>query len=255
MNFHLTLSLLYGIASGGVGEAHIPRFVKSILKNQTIRIDNHQRGGVPMRWDDESQDIHLHKSQNSDKKQQQYEIRIPLNSNRKITINNEAKPIPSKIKKEINKAFKSPSKKSKFINALKGALKDCKWNEKDAPEVAKKIALVFGFSEEELINENSPFCLRLINQTQSKYQVFVNNKKEFIIIGEFQPFSANGLRKTSRNLWNEFLFKNIGAILDCKTLDDLKLFLKDSIKRNSGIGIKTLEDTIAHIQSLYEIFS
>ena len=42
--------------------------MKSILENQTIRIDNHLRGGVPIDWDDPSQDIHLHKSQNSDKK-------------------------------------------------------------------------------------------------------------------------------------------------------------------------------------------
>lgn len=168
--------------------------MKSILENQTIRIDNHLRGGTPIDWDDPSQDIHLHKSQNSDKKQLRYEIRIPLNTGREVTINGNSEPVPSKLKKEIEKAFEDHSKKQHFIDELKEALRSYNWNEKDAPEIARKISIVFGFNADELINTDSPYCLRLISAHRNKYQVFVNARKQFLIIGEFQPFSANGLK-------------------------------------------------------------
>ena len=229
--------------------------MKSILENQTIRIDNHLRGGVPIDWDDPSQDIHLHKSQNSDKKQLRYEIRIPLNTEREITINGDSEPVPSKLKKEIEKAFEDHSKKQHFIDELKEALRSYNWNEKDAPKIARKISIVFGFNADELINTGSPYCLRLISVHRNKYQVFVNARKQFLIIGEFQPFSANGLKTGAKARWNEYLFSNIGTIISYESQEGLNVFLKDAARNISGIGIKTVEDTIARIQNLYEIFS
>ena len=228
--------------------------MKSILKNQTIRIDNHQRGGVPDNWDDPSQDIHLHKSQNSDKKQLRYEIRIPLNTRREITINGNSEPVPSKLKKEIDKSLGNQSKKQHFIDELKEALRNYNWNEDDAPEIARKISIVFGFNSDELLNTDSPYCLRLISTHSSKYQIFVNIRKQFLIIGEFQPFSANGLKTGAKARWNEYLFTNIGTIISQDSRDGLNVLLKDTTRDIPGIGIKTVEDTIAHIQNLYEIF-
>lgn len=229
--------------------------MKSILENQTIRIDNHLRGGVPIDWDDPSQDIHLHKSQNSDKKQLRYEIRIPLNTEREITINGDSEPVPSKLKKEIEKAFEDHSKKQHFIDELEEALRSYNWNEKDAPKIARKISIVFGFNADELINTGSPYCLRLISAHRNKYQVFVNARKQFLIIGEFQPFSANGLKTGAKARWNEYLFSNISNIISYESQEGLNVFLKDAARNISGIGIKTVEDTIARIQNLYEIFS
>lgn len=228
--------------------------MKSILKNQTIRIDNHQRGSVPIKWDDPSQDIHLHKSQNGDKKRLRYEIKVPLNTASEVTFNGASEPIPSKIKKEIEEAFEDNDRKLQFISDLKNALENCNWNKNDAPKVAQKIAKVFGFTESELKNEKSPYCLRLINEPQIKYQVFINTKKKFLIVGEFQPFSANGLHKESKIRWNEYLFNNIDTILCCKSQGELKKMLTDAIREIPGIGMKTVDDTIARIQDLFEIF-
>ena len=219
--------------------------MKSILENQTIRIDNHLRGCVPIDWDDPSQDIHLHKSQNSDKKQLRYEIRIPLNTEREITINGDSEPVPSKLKKEIEKAFEDHSKKQHFIDELKEALRSYNW----------KISIVFGFNADELINTGSPYCLRLISAHRNKYQVFVNARKQSLIIGEFHPFSANGLKTGAKARWNEYLFSNISTIISYESQEGLNVFLKDAARNISGIGIKTVEDTIARIQNLYEIFS
>lgn len=229
--------------------------MKSILKNQTIRIDNHQRGNVPIKWDAPSQDIHLHKSQNGDKKRLRYEIRIPLNTANEVTFNSASEPVPSKIKKEIETAFKDNAKRLQFISDLKNALKNCTWDENDAPKVAKQIAKVFGFTEDELSNKISPYCLRLVNEPQIKYQIFVNTKKKFLIVGEFQPFSANGLHKESKIRWNEYLFNNIDTILICKFQGELKKMLTDEIREIPDIGMKTVDDTIARIQDLYELFS
>lgn len=89
----------------------------SILKKQTVRIDNHDSGsGRPFKW---GTGVHLHKIMN-EKKYKGAEFTLPLDStNGKI---NDIRGNSSSIKTEIRKAFKDESVRNKFIKSFGDAL-------------------------------------------------------------------------------------------------------------------------------------
>ena len=102
--------------------------MRPLLDNQTIRIDNHQRGHC-IDWDDNVQDIHLHKyyghvdhckADHDDKNW--YEIRIPINHKGKITIkgknNKKLDQIPAELEKEIQQAFGDNNKRDQFVSDI-----------------------------------------------------------------------------------------------------------------------------------------
>lgn len=82
-----------------------------ILDNQTIRIDNHNRG-IENNWNDLEQDIHIHKTSNTSvNKREWYEVRIPLRKKVSVLGTN----VPTKIKKEIKKIFGDEGNRKHFI--------------------------------------------------------------------------------------------------------------------------------------------
>lgn len=91
--------------------------MKSLIKGQTIRIDNHNAGNRGEATYDRS--LHIHKIMNSDR----YcgaEILIPLNSNneieyRKIKGNKDQK---KQLRTEITTSFKDRRKKKDFVNDI-----------------------------------------------------------------------------------------------------------------------------------------
>lgn len=92
--------------------------IQRLLHNQKILIDNHQRGSrTPNNWDNPSSDVHIDKCIKSNK--DSYKIKIPINSNRPITINNKNnKNVPKWLKKEICDSFKDDSIRGSFVNYI-----------------------------------------------------------------------------------------------------------------------------------------
>lgn len=99
--------------------------LKSLINNQSIMIDDHKRGSQEVKnWDDKSSDIHIDKSTKYriNGKKEEVRIRIPINSEKDISVENRdkhrIKDVPKKLKKEINKAFANKKKRKLFINDL-----------------------------------------------------------------------------------------------------------------------------------------
>ena len=89
--------------------------LNGLIKKQTIIIDDHKRGSQEVKnWDDPSSDIHIDKTTNFplDGKRQKVRIRIPINSDRPIIIENgkrlELNEIPKKLYWENRKALPPP---------------------------------------------------------------------------------------------------------------------------------------------------
>ena len=86
--------------------------LKSLIENQTIIIDDHKRGNREIKnWDDIQNDVHIDKKTNFriNGKKQNFRIRIPINSDRPIKIENTRKntlaDLPGRFQKEIREAF------------------------------------------------------------------------------------------------------------------------------------------------------
>lgn len=96
--------------------------MKNLLRNQKIRIDNHQRGsGSPNNWDDPTSDVHIEKfiKNNKDK----YRIKIPINSNRPITVNKkDGLAVPKWLSKEIREVFEDDKQRRSFVKWICEAL-------------------------------------------------------------------------------------------------------------------------------------
>lgn len=114
--------------------------MKELVKGQKIRIDNHRRGtsGVSY-YDDPSNDIHLDKTiYDGKKKNGEYRIRIPLNSNRPVTINrSENERIPTRLFKEIQEAFEDVEKRQIFLEEMRCVLNGYPIRDKNYLEVDK----------------------------------------------------------------------------------------------------------------------
>jgi len=98
--------------------------IKALIKKQTIIIDDHHWGaGEVKSWDDKSKDIHIDKKTQYkiDGKIQEVRIRLPINSDRKLSIEVKTKgvkKVPRKLEKEIKDAFKDKSIRKLFVQDL-----------------------------------------------------------------------------------------------------------------------------------------
>lgn len=92
--------------------------MKRLIKGQTIRIDNHDSGsGREITYDDS---LHIHKVMNSDR-YNGVEVLIPLNENREISfrkVKGKNGLIKSRLRNEINRAFRSPQKRKQFASDI-----------------------------------------------------------------------------------------------------------------------------------------
>lgn len=132
--------------------------IQPILHNQTIRIDNHHRGtGQENNWNDTSSDIHLHKELND--KKYSYDIRVPLNQDKEVTIRRKIKDnrgkmelmnkIPKSIQKEIRDFFSTDSRNRRnFFKDVYDELENYKWErtEENENEIVRKISNMFGLT-------------------------------------------------------------------------------------------------------------
>ncbi len=95
--------------------------LKRLIKNQTIKIDDHKAGAREIKqWDKSDIDVHIHKSTNFrvNGKKQNIDIKIPINSERPLSVMSMGKDIdiPKDLKKEILEAFRNPTIRNNFVD-------------------------------------------------------------------------------------------------------------------------------------------
>ena len=105
--------------------------LKPLIQNQTLKIDDHNWGAREYKkWDLSNKDVHIDKSTKRpvNGKKQNVRIRIPINSDRPLKIENQRgnimDDVPRSLKKEITSAFEDKTIREEFINDLVDVLKN-----------------------------------------------------------------------------------------------------------------------------------
>lgn len=185
--------------------------LNGLIKKQTIIIDDHKRGSQEVKnWDDPSSDIHIDKITNFplDGKRQKVRIRIPINSDRPIKIENgkrqELNEIPKKLYREIRKALKNKQIRNCFISEIIDVLDNFETalsNEEKAKSILMRIAKHFGLDwpTETIINyaEDVLLAYTLVYQKNPKEEYFAKIDRHKIEIGQYCGY-AKQLRKLNR---------------------------------------------------------
>jgi hypothetical protein len=128
--------------------------LKLLIKNQTLRIDDHKRVALEANgWDTPNLDVVIDKSTNYilDEKYQKIKIRVPVNFLQPVEIENGSDEtigeIPQTLEEEIKKAFEDKGIRSRFITDLVEILKDFDailGSEESVREVLEKLSSHFG---------------------------------------------------------------------------------------------------------------
>jgi len=181
--------------------------LKSLLKKQTLSIDDHLWGAGEVKdWDGKEKDIHLEKETTYpiEGKIQCVIIKVPLNSERPIKIENKDTKkdidIPRKLKEEIQAAFDDTKIRKNFINDLEKELKNYSSilsNEEKAHKALKNISKHFGLNWTErkssMYDHENGKRIRyteLYNDIDEKiYYITIN--KERIQLGELDKEKEN----------------------------------------------------------------
>lgn len=156
--------------------------MKELVQGQSIRIDNHRRGtrGIDY-YDDPANDIHLDKTlYDGRKKKESYQIRVPLNSNRPVTINREeGRHIPNRLLDEVRTAFADEAKRTRFVEELREVLRHYPIRNQDNAnidrvyEALRRIARGFDLDwNDEQITKYS----RTSKSTGTKYIALIKNQ-------------------------------------------------------------------------------
>lgn len=234
--------------------------LKPLLDKQIIRIDDHNRGnGRPILWNDPNSDIHIHK-QNINKGDGGYEIRIPINSNRKASFDffrrqNVPAPFPKKIKKEISKVLDNFELRNLFLEDVYKTIEAFNWdrNQQNERALINKIASAFEIPVErweEIGPGNKITCVSFSKLNTRTFHVVLNYSSKSVIIGEFMPCSQRGIPKESYIQWSDIILNDFSD-LPISDIDTLKYWLKDLSFNIPHIGERTVLNTAKHLYSLY----
>ncbi len=105
--------------------------LKSLIDNQTIIIDDHNRGNREIKnWDNNAADVHIDKTTNYpvNGKRQNIRIKVPINSDRPIKIENAKKKvldeIPRQLRREIQDAFEDKQTRDRFIRDVVDSIRN-----------------------------------------------------------------------------------------------------------------------------------
>lgn len=151
----------------------------ALLKNQKIQIDQHRWGsGIPNNWDNPYADIHIDKRLKNNK--DEYKIKIPLNSNRAVTVNRkDGMNIPNKIIKEIQSVLEDENQRSMFTKHIQKIVasyhSDKLSNEQKARQAIDCVRKAFGLPTAMYVvkNEIKDFYAELYYLNQHYYYVVV----------------------------------------------------------------------------------
>lgn len=190
--------------------------MKALIKDQRVRIDNHRQGtGGINYYDDPSNDIHLDKTVYDGRKEKDiYQIRVPLNSERPVTINrDEDLRMPNRIIREIRDAFNDADTRKHFINEVRDVLKNYPLKhkaqgfvieeeiERRVYDAMRRIALCFGleWKEEQLkkyIRETQTYGKRyigLLTEKDNTYYLAFENKR--IIVADYDKIGHRFIKE------------------------------------------------------------
>lgn len=119
--------------------------LKPLIQNQSLIIDDHNWGTREEKdWDKSSRDIHIDKKTKKYKiegKRQEVRIKIPINSDKNISLDNKANKraeVPQKLIEEIAEAFENKKIRDAFIRELIPILENFKSN-LDSIDKAKSV--------------------------------------------------------------------------------------------------------------------
>lgn len=185
--------------------------LKELIKKQMIVIDDHKRGSQEVKnWDNQYCDIHIDKTTNFPLggKIQKVRIRIPINSDRPIKIENGKREgvneIPSKLRREINRALEDRQIRNRFISEVMDVLNnfDTALSSEDrAKAVLTRISKHFGLDwpTETITNYAKDVLLTytLIYQKNHKEEYFAKIDRDKIELGEYSGY-AKQLIKLNR---------------------------------------------------------
>jgi hypothetical protein len=183
--------------------------LKGLISNQTIIIDDHKRGsGEVKNWDDQTADVHIDKTTNFPfmGERQDVRIRVPINSERPIKIENAKKRkldnIPRQLRREIQSAFEDKEKRESFINDIIEHIKNFHTileNEERVQQVLSNISKHFDlkWTNEKIVTYSkdalSLYIQRYTDNDGRQYFITVDDKK--IKIGE-----NNGYAKRQKHI-------------------------------------------------------
>lgn len=175
--------------------------LKNLIEDQTIIIDDHKRGASEIKnFDNPENDVHIDKETNYriDGKRQKIKIRIPVNSNNPIKIENRLGkiPIPNKLNKEIKKALEDKKTREDFIKDVIETLVDYKSilrSEEKATMVLKRLSKHFDLNwDDETIKQYRDDVLSSYTQffTDDKNKkFFIKLDKDKITIAQNNGYS------------------------------------------------------------------
>lgn len=158
--------------------------LKSLIKNQEVKIDAH-KSGIALDFQDISQDIHIHKRKHGEK----IEFRIPLQNNCGV-ISDEDRSNP--LYEEVKNVLDSENFE-KFAQELKGILKnDCLATGKQARRVVNRLRKYFGLSNNKFKQTTrkytdgklSLFAARLADRDEPQSYYYFIVTPNYIIIGD-----------------------------------------------------------------------
>lgn len=170
--------------------------IKNLISNQIIIIDDHKRGtGEIKDFDNPKNDVHIDKETNYPigGRRQKLKIRIPINSDKPIKIENRKKQIdiPGQLKREIKKAFEDRKTREGFIFDILKTLENFKSSldsEEKVLSIISRLARHFDLNwDENIITKYSQDILLSYTQffTDAKgNDFFIKVDKERITIGE-----------------------------------------------------------------------
>jgi hypothetical protein len=172
--------------------------LKGLIEKQTIIIDDHKRGSREMKnWDDLTADVHIDKTTNYpvNGERQNIRIKVPINSERPLKIENAKKKqldnIPRQLRKEIQNAFEDKQKRESFIKDIVEHIKNFNTileSETSVRQVLSNISKHFDleWTKEKIVTyTNDVLSLYTQNYTdENGRQFYITVDSEKIKIGE-----------------------------------------------------------------------
>lgn len=176
-----------------------------LIENQSIIIDDHKRGNQEIKnWDDLSVDVHIDKKTNYpiNGKRQNVRIRIPINSERPIIIENGKKQrlddIPSQLRKEIRNALENNETRENFLKDLINTIKNFDSildNEERARQILKNLSRHFNLKwNKEKIATYVNDILQVYTEIyvdKNETQFFITVDREKIKIGQSNAYARH----------------------------------------------------------------
>lgn len=170
--------------------------LNNLIEDQIIMIDDHKRGtGEIKNFDNPENDVHIDKETNFpiNGKRQKVKIRVPVNSDNPIKIESKKKKIaiPSKLSREIRKAFEDKQTREDFIKDVLETLKNYEStlnSEEKAIKVLERLSKHFDLNwDSDTIKKYRDDVLLGYTQFYTDNQgrrFFIKLDKEKITIGE-----------------------------------------------------------------------